>query len=91
MANILIVDDALFMRKILADIFIEAGHKIIGEAENAKEAVELYKKLKPDIVTMDIIMPEIGGIDTRKAIKLILKSNKDADNSVSGGSFELAK
>ena len=78
MANILIVDDALFMRKILSDIFSEAGHKIVGEAENAKEAIELYKKLKPDIVTMDIIMPEIGGIDTLKAIKQILKSDKDA-------------
>jgi two-component system, chemotaxis family, chemotaxis protein CheY len=74
----LIVDDALFMRKILADILSEEGHHVVGEAENAKEAVELYKKLKPDIVTMDIIMPEIGGIDTHKAIKQILKSNKDA-------------
>ena len=78
MAKILIVDDALFMRKILADIFSEAGHKIVGEAENAKEAVELFKKLKPDIVTMDIIMPEIDGISTLKAIKHILKSDKDA-------------
>jgi two-component system, chemotaxis family, chemotaxis protein CheY len=78
MANILIVDDALFMRKILSDIFSEAGHKIVGAAENAKEAIELYKKLRPDIVTMDIIMPEIGGIDTLKAIKQILKSDKNA-------------
>jgi len=78
MANILIVDDALFMRKILADILSGEGHKIVGEAENAKEAVELYKRLKPDIVTMDIIMPEIDGIDTLKAIKYILKSDKDA-------------
>lgn len=78
MANILIVDDALFMRKILSDILSEEGHKIVGEAENAKEAIELYKKLKPDIVTMDIIMPEIDGINALKAIKQILKSDKDA-------------
>ena len=78
MANILIVDDALFMRKILSDILTEEGHKIVGEAENAKEAIELYKKLKPDIVTMDIIMPEIDGINTLKAIKQILKSDKNA-------------
>ena len=78
MANILIVDDALFMRKILSDILSEEGHKIVGEAENAKEAIELYKKHKPDIVTMDIIMPEIDGIDTLKAIKQILKSDKKA-------------
>ena len=78
MANILIVDDALFMRKILSDILSEEGHKIVGEAENAKEAIELYKKLKPDIITMDIIMPEVGGINTLKAIKQILKSDKNA-------------
>ena len=78
MANILIVDDALFMRKILSDILSEEGHKIVGEAENAKEAIELYKKLKPDIVTMDIIMPEVGGINTLKAIKQILKSDENA-------------
>lgn len=78
MANILIMDDALFMRKILSDILSEEGHKIAGEAENAKEAVELYKKLKPDIITMDIIMPEIDGINTLKAIKQILKFDKSA-------------
>ena len=78
MANILIVDDALFMRKILSDIFSKEGHKVVGEAENANEAIKLYKKLKPDIVTMDIIMPEIDGVSTLKAIKQILQLDKDA-------------
>ena len=74
----MIVDDALFMRKILSDILSDEGHQIAGEAENAKEAIELYKKLQPDIVTMDIIMPEIDGMNTLKAIKQILKSDKNA-------------
>lgn len=73
MAKILIVDDAVFMRKMLSDILQKAGHEIIGEAQNAKEAVELYKKLKPDIVTLDIIMPEVDNVDALKAIKAIKK------------------
>lgn len=78
MANILIVDDAVFMRKILSDTLAKDGHKIVGEAENAKEGLELYKKLKPDIVTLDIIMPEIDGIDSMKAIRQICAIDKDA-------------
>ncbi len=78
MANILIVDDAVFMRKILSDALTKDGHKVVGEAENAKEAVELYKKLKPDIVTLDIIMPDIDGMDAMKAIKEINAFDKNA-------------
>lgn len=78
MANILVVDDAVFMRKILSDVLTKDGHKIVGEAENAKEAVELYKKLKPDIVTLDIIMPDVDGVDAMKAIKEINAFDKDA-------------
>jgi len=78
MANILIVDDAIFMRKMLSDIFIKDGHTIVGEAENAKEAIEKYKELKPDIVTMDIIMPEIDNINAIKAVKEICNNNANA-------------
>lgn len=78
MASVLIVDDAMFMRKMLSDILTKEGHKIAGEAENAKEAVELYKKLRPDIITMDIIMPEVDGVDALKAIREILAVNKEA-------------
>ncbi|HPW45703.1 MAG TPA: response regulator [bacterium] len=73
--NILIVDDAIFMRKMLSDILKEAGHRIAGEAANGKEAVEMYTKLKPDLVTMDIIMPEMNGID---AVKQIIESDERA-------------
>ena len=78
MAKILIVDDAVFMRKMLSDILTKDGHEIVGEAENAKEAVNLYKKLKPDVVTLDIIMPEVEGIDATKAIKEITASDPNA-------------
>jgi len=73
--NILIVDDAIFMRKMLSDILKEAGHRIAGEAANGKEAVEMYTKLKPDLVTMDIIMPEMNGID---AVKQIIEADERA-------------
>jgi two-component system chemotaxis response regulator CheY len=78
MANILIVDDSKFMRKMLSDILADDGHKIVGEAENAKEAVELYKKLKPDLVTLDIIMPVVEGVDAASALKEMLKISSKA-------------
>ena len=78
MAGILVVDDAVFMRKILSDILTQDGHQVVGEAENAREAVSLYQKLKPDIVTMDIVMPEIEGMDAMKAIKAICAMDKQA-------------
>ncbi|MBT1248000.1 MULTISPECIES: chemotaxis protein CheY [unclassified Thermosipho (in: thermotogales)] len=69
--KILIVDDAAFMRMMLKDIITKAGHEVVGEAANGKEAVEKYKELKPDIVTMDITMPEMNGIEAIKEIKKI--------------------
>lgn len=78
MANVLVVDDAVFMRKMLSDILTKDGHSVVGEAENAKEAVELYKKLKPDVVTLDIIMPEVEGVDAMKAIRTITEKDKRA-------------
>lgn len=73
--KILIVDDAVFMRRMLADILKQGGYEIAGEAANGKESIEQYKKVKPDIVTMDIIMPEMGGIE---AVKEIVDSDRDA-------------
>ena len=72
MANVLVVDDALFMRKMLSDILVKDGHRVVGEAENAKEAVTLYRKLKPDVMTLDMVMPEVDGTDSMKAIQEIL-------------------
>lgn len=75
MAKILIVDDAKFMRTTLAAILTKDDHKIVGKAQNGKEAVELYKQQIPDLVTMDISMPVMNGID---AIKEIIKINPHA-------------
>ncbi len=78
MAKILIVDDALFMRKMLVDIICREGFEVCGEAENGKDAIDKYQQLKPDLVTMDIIMPKIDDIDGIKAVKEIIKINSQA-------------
>ena len=69
MANIMVVDDAAFVRMMLKDILTKGGHQIIGEAANGIDAIKQYTKLKPDLVTMDITMPEMEGIDALKIIK----------------------
>lgn len=71
MANILIVDDAAFMRMMVKDILTKNGYNVIGEATNGNEAIEKYKELKPDLVTMDITMPDKDGIQALKEIKAL--------------------
>ena len=78
MANIMVVDDAKFSRKMLFDILVEVGHEVVIEAENAEEAVEFYEKLNPDVVTMDIVMPKVGGIDSISALKAMVKADPKA-------------
>jgi len=73
--RILLVDDAKFMRKLLAKILEEGGYEVAGEAETGSEAIALYKKIKPDLVTMDLVMPDMSGID---AIKEIISSDPKA-------------
>ncbi|EAX48538.1 response regulator receiver protein [Thermosinus carboxydivorans Nor1] len=68
-AKVLIVDDAAFMRMVLKNILTNNGFEVAGEAENGKEAVIKYTELKPDLVTMDITMPEMDGITAVKEIK----------------------
>lgn len=68
MQRILIVDDAVFMRKMLANICTSNGYTICGEAENGTQAIEKYKELKPDLVTLDITMPDMNGIEALKQI-----------------------
>ena len=69
--RILIVDDAAFMRMMIKDILTKNGYEVVGEAENGAVGVKLYKELMPDLVTMDITMPEMDGITAVKAIKKI--------------------
>ncbi len=68
-SRILVVDDAAFMRMMIKDILSKNGYEIVGEAENGAKAVEKYKDLVPDLVIMDITMPEMDGIQAVKAIK----------------------
>ncbi len=68
--TILVVDDVAFVRKTLTELLTEAGFEVVGEAEDGIQAIDLYKKLKPSLVTMDIVMPELGGIEaTRQIVK----------------------
>ncbi|NLW01871.1 MAG: response regulator [Clostridiaceae bacterium] len=71
MATILIVDDAAFMRMMIKDILTKNGYTVVGEAENGVRAVERYKELNPDLVIMDITMPEMDGIQAVRQIKAL--------------------
>lgn len=73
--KILVVDDAAFMRMMIKDILGKNGYEIVGDAENGARAIERYKDLLPDLVIMDITMPEVDGI---QAVKEIKKMNADA-------------
>ncbi|MFS0561198.1 response regulator [Terribacillus sp. 179-K 1B1 HS] len=66
--RILIVDDAAFMRMMIKDILTKNGFEVVGEAQDGQQAVEKYKELTPDLVTMDITMPEMDGIAAMKEI-----------------------
>lgn len=68
MYRILIADDSLYMRLNLKNILLEAGHEVVGEATNGIEAVKQYQQLSPDIVTMDITMPQLDGVEALKQI-----------------------
>ncbi|MCY9663944.1 response regulator [Paenibacillus alginolyticus] len=66
--RILVVDDAAFMRAMLKDILVNLNYEVVAEGRNGHEAVHLYKRYKPDLVTLDITMPEMDGIDALKEI-----------------------
>lgn len=75
MANVLIVDDSKFMRKILRESLEGGGHTVIDEADNGSDGIEKFTLLKPDVVTMDITM---GGLDGMKAVKAIYERDPNA-------------
>lgn len=66
--SVMIVDDALFMRNMLKDIFARAGYDVVGEAEDGEAALERYREIRPDLVTMDIVMPKRSGIEALRDI-----------------------
>jgi two-component system chemotaxis response regulator CheY len=73
--TVLVCDDAIFMRTMISDILSQAGFEVVGEAESGLQAVEKYRMLKPDLVTMDIVMPDMGGIE---AVREICKDDPTA-------------
>lgn len=68
MARVLVADDASFMRQMIREIVEAEGHEVVGEASDGDEAVEEFRRLHPDVVTMDIVMPRRSGIDAVKGI-----------------------
>jgi two-component system chemotaxis response regulator CheY len=68
MARVLVVDDAVFMRKMVTDALSKGGHEVVGEAANGQEALARFQELKPEVTTLDITMPEMDGISALKAI-----------------------
>ncbi|MCI0370946.1 MAG: response regulator [candidate division NC10 bacterium] len=74
--RVLIVDDALFMRSMIRDIFSREGFEVVGEAENGAEAVRLHRDLKPDLTTMDIVMPVLDGLSAlREVVRMDPRAN----------------
>lgn len=76
MNRVLVVDDAVFMRQSLKLMLEKNGYQVVGEAENGKVAIRKYRELHPDLVTMDITMPEMNGIQAVKQIKDIDRNSK---------------
>ncbi|MFN7291411.1 MAG: response regulator [Pirellula sp.] len=67
--RLLIVDDALIMRLRIREVEISCGWHVVGEATNGKQAIEMFRELQPDLVTMDIVMPEMDGVNSLRAIR----------------------
>jgi two-component system chemotaxis response regulator CheY len=71
MARVLVVDDAAFMRKVVSDALVSGGHEVVGQAENGTEAVEQFTALRPELITLDITMPEKDGLEALSEIMSI--------------------
>ncbi len=69
--RILVVDDAAFMRMMVKDILTKNGYEVVGEAADGRQAVERFQELQPDLVTLDITMPEVDGIEALKKIRAL--------------------
>ncbi|MFW9880301.1 MAG: response regulator [Candidatus Thorarchaeota archaeon] len=83
--RVLIVDDSQVMREMIGDVLKTQGFEVVGEATDGQEALNQYKKLKPDIVTMDVVMPKEHGID---AVKKIIAIDKEAKIIIISGLYQ---
>jgi two-component system chemotaxis response regulator CheY len=75
MLKVLVVDDSLIIRKKITKLLIQLGHEVVNSAKNGQESIDQYSEFKPDLVTMDITMPDMDGIE---AVKHIMKIDSDA-------------
>jgi two-component system chemotaxis response regulator CheY len=71
MGSLLLVDDAAYMRRLIGIMAKKGGHEVVGEADTGQKAIELYSQLKPDLVILDILMPDMNGLQVLKKIKEI--------------------
>ena len=71
MKRLLVVDDAIFMRRLIKDVARDAGWEVVGEAANGEEAVALYREHRPDLVTMDVVMPVMNGLEALRQIRAL--------------------
>ncbi|WP_435018267.1 response regulator [Tundrisphaera sp. TA3] len=69
MGRLLVVDDAMLMRRMIRDVAVAAGWEVVGEAKDGREGVDLFDQLRPDLVTMDVVMPEMGGLEALRLIR----------------------
>lgn len=69
MAKFLVVDDSRFTRTMLRGMLYKIGHEVVGEAENAAQAVQLYQALRPEVVTLDLVLPDDSGLEVLKSIR----------------------
>jgi two-component system, chemotaxis family, chemotaxis protein CheY len=76
MKRLLVVDDALFMRKMICGVAAEAGWEVVAEGSNGAEGVALYQQHRPDLVTMDLVMPVMGGLEALRQIRAIDRDAK---------------
>jgi two-component system, chemotaxis family, chemotaxis protein CheY len=74
MAKVVIIEDALLMRKMLRNLIIQAGHEVVGEAEDGYQGIQEYLNHNPDLILLDIIMPKMDGI---KTLKILISHNPD--------------
>lgn len=91
MAKILIADDSAFMRTVLRDIIVQAGHRVAAEAENGQHAVELYSLVQPDLVVLNIVMPELYGLEALRKIRKIDPNAKVIMCSAMGNQYTVVE
>jgi two-component system chemotaxis response regulator CheY len=91
MARVMIVDDSMFMRQVLRNILSKAGHEVVGEAESGEKCLAEAPKMKPDLVTLDLVMPGMGGMECLKGLRKSHPNTRVVIVSAIGQQSEIAQ